>query len=310
MKSINDASLVLLFGSILLMKNVSSGFIIPRISNTKVLMAPPVSSLHPKVLFMTTNTTGNNMNEMPPPTSLKHPVLVKVYPNLIQNIEKFGHPNIPLGSAEGRACNTLRRLVIQNKLSEEEVDFLKSINFVFTFEDIYSVSNFDEMLERLVKYKESSEGGDYQIAKKYKNDPELGAWVAAIRRLGPEGLIIKDHQAALNNIQFEWVSTTRKCGSKFMKSYRELKEKFITQASKGRFTQIEQFDECMTFLNGTDHTSNNYQSIWGRIFSADHEAKKWLISQRKSFENGKLSEARQAYLDQLPDIEWRDFCNE
>ena len=46
--------------------------------------------------------------------------------------------------------------------------------------------DFDEMCERLATYIE--EQGNAQVPKKFKPDPELGGWVAAVRRTQGNGL--------------------------------------------------------------------------------------------------------------------------
>ena len=47
------------------------------------------------------------------------------------------------------------------------------------FEDVYEEADFDYCLERLVRYEEEFKTG-YHIAKKYKPDPELCAWVTIV----------------------------------------------------------------------------------------------------------------------------------
>lgn len=61
------------------------------------------------------------------PAFVVSPVLAQVYPALIAHKAEHGNPNIPLGNSDGRKCKTLRRLHFQNKLTEEEVNFLEEL---------------------------------------------------------------------------------------------------------------------------------------------------------------------------------------
>jgi len=147
------------------------------------------------------------------------PAFRSVYPDLLENYATFGHVNIPLGSPQGRACDSLRRLHIQGKLDEREVEWLNEHGFYFySLEQVYETANFDELFDRLLQYRD--EHGDVSPPKKYQPDPELGAWVTGIRRQGVER-VDPDHRNRLNAIDFLWTSP-RVCGSAFMKQYREI----------------------------------------------------------------------------------------
>ena len=75
------------------------------------------------------------------------------------------------------------------------------------------------MLSKLIDY--HAEFKTYQIPKKYEPDPELGAWVTMLRRLHKTDHLPQIQIDKLNALEFEWIST-RKCGSSFMKKYREV----------------------------------------------------------------------------------------
>jgi hypothetical protein len=201
-------------------------------------------------------------SERPPEgIDITSPVLIQVYPKLLEYKEQYGHPNIPLGSSEGKFCKTLRRLHIQDKLSEKEVDLLNELGFTWhSLEDVYKDVDFDELFGRMMKEKESR--GNFQIPKKLPSDPELGAWVTGIRRLGKEG-VDPAHAEKLDSVGFEWVSS-RKCGSSFMTRYREL------------VTEVER--------NGLD-------KILG-----DRKAVAWIKAQQEALKKGKLSETRTHYM--------------
>merc|ERR1712137_667642 len=99
-----------------------------------------------------------------------------------------------------------RRLAFEQKLTNVEMEWLESINFRFnSFEEVYEEADFNDCLRRLIEYEEANKT-NYQIPKKYNLDPELGAWVTMIRRLGRDGIEAERRQL-LDDINFAWVST-------------------------------------------------------------------------------------------------------
>lgn len=245
--------------------------------------------------------------------SIDAPLLEQLYPKLVEHKEKYGNCNIPLGSKDGRACYSLRRMHVQSKLSEHDVELLKNIGFRFTFDDIFPDMDFDEMLGKLLKYNEENpEVEAFQIPKKYKPDPELGAWVTAVRRIGREKIGEKEREK-LDSVGFAWIST-RKCGSKFMAGYRDLKEHFIdtlhNQSSRHELSMICRnesgniinVDQIVQFIS-KEYTSkedhDNFQSLWKEILVDNIDLKKWVLTQKETHSKGKLSEARVNYMEEL-----------
>ena len=199
--------------------------------------------------------------------SISSPVLKQVYPAMLKHIENHGNPNIPLGSSEGRMCQTLRRLRTQEKLPESDVAILDDLGFVWhSLEDVYKNADFDELYQRLLEY-----GGDYSPPKKYPDDPELGAWVTGIRRVG-EANVETDHRIRLNEIGFQWISP-RKCGSAFMQQYRDL------------CSQLESAEEPSDVLG---------QPV----------IKEWIRAQQQAVARGTLSETRKHYLEEILGEDW------
>ena len=231
-----------------------------------------------KALYSTENEC-NDINEnihIEIPDVIENIVFRGVYCAMIKNIEQFGNPNIPLGTTDGKKCKTLRRLYKQNKLTSEEVQLLSKMGFIFeSLEDVYDNADFDDILARLKAYKNKND--NFQIPKKYKADPELGAWVAMVRRLGPYGVSATTSEK-LNEIGFEWKSL-RKCGSSFMSQYRETRKK------------LEYNNDILT---GQEVINN------------DKQLKKWLQAQKDAHGYGNLSEARINYLEQLKEfgVDW------
>ena len=71
---------------------------------------------------------------------------------MMRHITKYGNPNIPLGSTDGKKCKTLRRMAFENKLTKEEIELLKGLNFrLNSLEEIYDEADFDYCLERLIE---------------------------------------------------------------------------------------------------------------------------------------------------------------
>lgn len=212
------------------------------------------------------------------PSCVSSPVLEQVFPSLLQWREKYGHPNIPLGTPEGRMCQTLRRLQIQQKLSADEVQLLSDLGFRFTsLEDVYHELNFDEMMTRLVSYEDEHQN-NYQVPKKYAPDPELGAWVTGLRRVMVQNQVDPQHKERLDAIGFTWVST-RKCGSKFMTRYRELVIRMETATEESTTKEaIRQEADVLT----------------------------WVAAQRDARRRGGLSDTRFHYMQQLFGDNWME----
>jgi len=208
------------------------------------------------------------------PAEAQHSVLRQVYPYLLDHIKEYGHPNIPLGSSAGKKCSTLRRLYLDNKLLESDQTILEELGFTFlSFDDIYFDSDFDLMLMKLMQYEKENQT-NYQIPKKYAPDPQLGAWVTNLRRLGPDG-VNKEHAEKLNNINFTWKSN-RSCGSSFMKQWR----KIVNELSTTSITGME---------------------------SLSTESKKWIKAQATVYKRGDMSETRLIYMNKLTTdfgLEW------
>eukprot|EP00571_Detonula_confervacea_P006197 CAMPEP_0172318818 /NCGR_PEP_ID=MMETSP1058-20130122/35880_1 /TAXON_ID=83371 /ORGANISM="Detonula confervacea, Strain CCMP 353" /LENGTH=271 /DNA_ID=CAMNT_0013033723 /DNA_START=47 /DNA_END=859 /DNA_ORIENTATION=+ len=210
------------------------------------------------------------------PSFVVSPVLTQVYPALIAHKAEYGNPNIPLGSTDGKRCKTLRRLHFQHKLTEEEASLLTEMGFAFhAFEDAYYECDFEEMMGKLLDYHEEFQ--TYQIPKKYKPDPELGAWVTMLRRLYRTDDVPKIQIDKLDAVGFEWLST-RKCGGSFMSKYREV----------------------LSYLSNIVEAGGDVSEL----LRDDHDVMKWVDAQRLAYENGNLSDSRVEYLDELPGIDW------
>jgi hypothetical protein len=157
-----------------------------------------------------------------------HPVLRNLLPHLDRHQALYGHANVPLGSSSpgGKLCVTLRRLRIQTKLSETiDVAYITQHypSFIWhSLEDVYEQHDFEPLFQRLIEY-----GGDFSPPKKYAPDPELGAWVTALRRLYKINKVDPSHIQQLDAIGFHWITPShQKCGSQFMKQYRSVLQQY------------------------------------------------------------------------------------
>jgi Helicase associated domain len=209
-------------------------------------------------------------------SNIQSPVLRAVYPAMLQNVERYGHPNLPLGTPGGRQCATLRRLRTQNKLCESDVALLDDLHFTWhTLEDVYEKQkeHFDDFVERLKEYAANSPDGELSPPKKYPADPELGAWVTALRRLKMVNAVEEEHVRILDQLGFAWVSPRRKCGSQFMIQFRALQERLAQS----------QTDNKAVFRDPTIPA--------------------WIQAQQ----NAELSETRQHYMVQLLGPDWKSW---
>jgi hypothetical protein len=206
--------------------------------------------------------------------------LRQVYPALIQHVQDYGHPNIPLGTSAGRQCETLRRLHIQQKLSVNDVGLLDGIQFRWhTLEDVALTADFQELFARLLAYQKDHDG-DVSPPKKYPADPELGAWVTGLRRVGSDSdsTMNAEHVRALNDIGFLW-SSPRKCGSAFMMQYRDILERLNDAAA-------------------ADSASDSESVL------SDPGVQQWIQAQREAVKRGTLSETRQHYMESVAGVDW------
>ncbi|GFH56128.1 hypothetical protein CTEN210_12604 [Chaetoceros tenuissimus] len=278
MKSIFFTSSLLLASALLLSLDQTEAFSLSSPFSTRQSI---ISSSH---LCM----TQEQDNEVEIPSCIQSPVLFQIYPALIAHKQEYGNPNIPLGTVEGKKCKTLRRLAFQKKLSQEEMTLLEEMGFRFnSLEDVYQEADFDECLERLIEYEQQHQD-NYQIPKKYKPDPELGAWVTMIRRIGRDNMD-QERREKLDAIGFAWVST-RKCGSAFMKNFRPLKERLeaCSKINKEGVWEVVDEDGVHSILQ-------------------EEDVARWIRAQKDAADKGNLSEARCDYLSSLPGFDWRTF---
>ena len=112
--------------------------------------------------------------------------------------------------------STIAAAPIKTKLTRERIDKLELINFGEYMEKIKSKSylqKLDTRIEELIAYKQVH--GNTNIPKVYNQNKPLGRWVARIRgeykqfKLGKKSTLTKEMVDQLNDIGFEWESTSK-----------------------------------------------------------------------------------------------------
>ena len=135
-------------------------------------------------------------------------------------------------------------------------------------DDPVAQRDWGEMCRKFAAYRAAAADG--QVPKKYKLDPSLGGWVAAVRRA--RATLGEARTAELDALGFEWVST-RQCGSAFMHSFRELR----------------------AFYDEHGHTDVR------RVDGDDAPLARWCAAQRTAY--GRGAAERSGYLDGI-EFEW------
>jgi len=196
-----------------------------------------------------------------------------MFERLVEYKGKWGSADAVLGTELGRWCTTQRRLRANGVLENGKVQRLEELGLSWDSPAHIQPAESDwaEMCGRLAAYR--AEYGDGQVPKKFKKDPELGGWVAAVRRRGPE-VLDPEKSAAVEAAGFEWVST-RKCGSAYMKSLRELQD----------------------FQKMHGHCAVE------RLREPSDDLVRWCEAQRSARRKGKLSDERTEYLAAIG-FEW------
>jgi len=220
-------------------------------------------------LFVISSTPSSSSSYNNDLDLIESSTLRQLYPKLVAWKEEYGNPNIPLNSEGGRQCQLVRRLHIQQKLRPGEIELLENLGFIFllTLEDLYYEADFDDMYNRISNYQRLHPKDS--IPKKYRPDPELGAWATGLRRLGPDN-VRPEHVQKLAQINFQWKSSSP-CGSKFMLEFRDLVEKV---------------------------------RLYGRDYLDTEDVQKWISKQRSNRLKKKMSDTRYHYMIDLIGNDW------
>jgi len=229
--------------------------------------------------------SNNNNSEIDAHRNIKNVVLQWVYPRLVEWKERYGTPNIPLNTEGGKACQILRNMHIQQKLSANEVEILEKLGFKFElqYEDLYWEANFDDMFSKLLTQRYytrtnnnnnsdifgTSETAEVVTVMADDIDPELEAWVKGIRRLGKDR-IQPEHALRLTYIGFQWAEKEE---SRFRLRYDDIKH------------NIE---------------------LYGKAYLQKPEVQGWISKQRSKRIMYKLSDKKYRYMIELLGKNWME----
>jgi len=266
--------------ALLFLRMTSHGFSLSSTNNNNAILLQQSIKQPLKPLFVTSSISS--LSSSLPNYQQQHDddddlniiessTLRKLYPKLVAWKKEYGNPNIPLNIEGGRQCQLLRRLHIQQKLRPNEIELLEHLDFNFqiSLEDLYYEADFEDMYVRLAEYQRLYPNDP--VTKKYRPDPELGAWATGLRRLGTEA-VQPEHVRMLNAINFNWKSK-RACGSKFMLEYRDIQDKV---------------------------------RLYGRDYLDTEDVQKWISKERSNRLNDKMNDTRYHYMVELIGTNWME----
>eukprot|EP00956_Cyclotella_meneghiniana_P023549 scaffold46055_cov56-Cyclotella_meneghiniana.AAC.4 len=127
---------------------------------------------------------------------------MKRFGELLQYKEEYGSTCVPPGYKENTSLGTwVRRQRLaykRNKLSEDKIQNLNGIGFVWNYLQVEWFERFEE----LIKYNE--EYGNTCVPRRYKKNRSLGRWVANQRQVYKHNKLSADRIQKLNEIGFVW----------------------------------------------------------------------------------------------------------
>ncbi|OEU07253.1 hypothetical protein FRACYDRAFT_197864 [Fragilariopsis cylindrus CCMP1102] len=126
-----------------------------------------------------------------------------MYQKLVAYKKKFKSTSVPKIYVEdpklGNWVSTQRRYHNNDMIGENRVDLLNSVGFVW---ETYKTLPWDEMFQRLVRYKE--EHHTTIVPDRYEKDPKLGRWVSHQRTYYNKKGIPVERVKRLDSIGFVW----------------------------------------------------------------------------------------------------------
>lgn len=177
---------------------------------------------------------------------------------------EHGHTNIPQKYPKnvtlGRWVNNQRTLYKGGNLSMQKIDKLNEINFIWDVQE----DTWNRFIDRFKKFYEENNHGN--IPQKYPQDQPLGTWVANQRKLRNRGALSEEKIKILDSIGFIWEPQEEA----WMNYFNKLKE---------------------------------YISIHGdtrvKLKHVDQSFYQWVITQRRFYKMGKLSEQKIELLNSI-----------
>jgi len=95
-----------------------------------------------------------------------------------------------------------RHLHRTDRLSEDRVQKLQSLDFAFDAAKQQLDERWEYMFAKLQQYKKKK--GDVKVPRHYKEDPQLGRWVGRNRHRGRTGVLEPDRKERLTALGFWW----------------------------------------------------------------------------------------------------------
>ena len=178
-----------------------------------------------------------------------------------------GDCNVPKAQGPlGMWVSTQRYYYKKGELSQERLDLLESVGFVWESFDEAWMSRFDE----LAGFK--NENGDCNVPYRHGS---LGSWVFTQRSCYKNGKMSQERIRLLETIGFEWF----------------LRERTVTKPSWKLDEQWKtSYTELVQYL--TEHGSCNVPQKYGPLG-------RWVFTQRKTYKDGSMMQFRVDYLDSI-----------
>jgi len=246
--------------------------------------------------------------------------------------ECFGDCNVPINWIEnpalGKWCSRQRAFFKKNRLSQVRIQRLEEIEFIW-----YPIeAAWEQKFQELASYKERF--GNCDVPMRWKENPALGNWCVAQRKLRNNGKLSPERVARLEEIGFVW-DPLESAWKEMFHSLLYYKERFgdcnvpqgwsenpplgqWCRTQRRYFKNGELSPERVAKLEGIGFVWNTYDNEWEEMFvqlvaykerfgdigvpkewSEDPKLGRWISTQRRVFKNGKLSPDRIAQLEKI-----------
>eukprot|EP00531_Pseudo-nitzschia_arenysensis_P010816 CAMPEP_0116134982 /NCGR_PEP_ID=MMETSP0329-20121206/10950_1 /TAXON_ID=697910 /ORGANISM="Pseudo-nitzschia arenysensis, Strain B593" /LENGTH=434 /DNA_ID=CAMNT_0003629757 /DNA_START=30 /DNA_END=1334 /DNA_ORIENTATION=+ len=204
------------------------------------------------------------------PEGLRHVQWQAQFQRLVNYKKENGDTLVPTNyTPDPQLGNWVRNQRLANKngsMTEARKAKLDNIGFFWYFYD-RSTTRWEEMFNRLVKYKETH--GDANVPLRYPKDPQLGAWVNYQRTTRRQGKLSLGKIDKLNSLEFEW------------------------NPMKHAATWEQMFWRLLAYKNCHGDTKVPFR------YKADPQLGYWVSNQRAFYRKRKLSKDRAILLESV-----------
>lgn len=186
--------------------------------------------------------------------------------------QKFGHFNVPGKNIKLVSWMERQRLTKNKKLlPSDREQRLNEINFIWDFDEI-KLKDWDAKYRQLVHF--NKKHGHSFVPVKFKENKQLGNWVALQRKLQAQGKLSNTRMQKLDKLHFVWTSQTQ---SRLQLEYSSVWET--------NFQRLVEYKKS----HGTCQVSLKIDPI----------LQAWTVWQRKMFYEGRMLPARTARLNSI-----------